>query len=418
MSASARRAVVIGGGVIGAASAYYLQRDGWDVTILEKGEFGAGCSHANCGLVCPSHVLPLAEPGAITGALKALFGRNAPFSIRPRLDPGLWRWLWNFGRKCNQRDMLAGATALHVLLQSSMTLFEQLVANEPIECEWEQKGLLFVYRDREPFEAYEQTNRLLTETFSEPAEKLAVGELQQLEPALKEDVAGGWYYEHDAHLRSDRLLSSWRRILVERGATIRERCEATGFERRGDRAVGVQTSQGEVAADCVVVAAGALTPFLSQSLGCRIPIQPGKGYSLTMPRPRLCPKIPLMFPQRRVAVTPFRSGYRLGSIMEFAGYDSTLAPQRLRLLRDGAAEYLREPFTEPVEEEWFGWRPMTYDSLPIIDRSPLMSNVLIAAGHNMLGLSLSTGTGQLVAELAGGRAPSLDVRPFAVSRFG
>jgi D-amino-acid dehydrogenase len=415
---TARRVVVIGGGVIGAASAYYLQRDGWAVTILEKNTFASGCSHANCGLVCPSHVLPLAEPGAVTGALKALFARNAPFSIRPRLDPGLWRWLWNFSRKCTQRDMLAGASALHGLLQSSMALFEQLVANEPIECEWEQRGLLFVYRDREPFEAYERTNRLLTETFSEPAEKLAAGELQQLEPALKEEVAGGWYYEHDAHLRSDRLLASWQRILVERGATIRERCEATGLVRRGDRAVGVQTSQGEVAADCVVVAAGALTPFLSQSLGCRIPIQPGKGYSLTMPRPQLCPRIPLMFPQRRVAVTPFLSGYRLGSIMEFAGYDSTLAPQRLQLLRDGAAEYLREPFAEPVEEEWYGWRPMTYDSLTIIDRSPLMSNVLIAAGHNMLGLSLSTGTGQIVAEMAGGRAPGLDVRPFAVSRFG
>ena len=118
-------------------------------------------------------------------ALKALFARNAPFSIRPRLDPGLWRWLWNFGRKCNRRDMLAGATALHALLQSSMALFEQLVTNEPIECEWEQRGLLFVYRDREPFDAYERTNRLLTETFSEPAEKLAAGELQRLEPALK-----------------------------------------------------------------------------------------------------------------------------------------------------------------------------------------------------------------------------------------
>jgi D-amino-acid dehydrogenase len=277
--------------------------------------------------------------------------------------------------------------------------------------------LLFVYRDREAFEAYERTNRLLTETFSERAEKLAAGELQLLEPALKEDVAGGWYYEHDAHLRSDRLLASWRRILEERGARIRERCEATGFVRRGGEAVAVATSLGDVEADCVVVAAGALTPFLSHALGCRIPIQPGKGYSMTMRRPQLCPKIPLMFPQRRVAVTPFQSGYRLGSIMEFAGYDASLAPQRLQLLRDGAAEYLREPFIEPIEEEWFGWRPMTYDSLPIIDRSPVMSNVLIAAGHNMLGLSLSTGTGQLIAEMADGRTPGVDVRPFAVSRF-
>jgi D-amino-acid dehydrogenase len=136
-----------------------------------------------------------------------------------------------------------------------------------------------------------------------------------------------------------------------------------------------------------------------------------------MPRPKLCPKIPMIFPQRRVAVTPFKSGYRLGSIMEFAGYDSSIKPKRLQLLKDGAAEYLREPMAEPIEEEWFGWRPMTYDSLPIIDHSPIMDNVIIAAGHNMIGLSMSTGTGKVVAELAGKRPPHIEIKSFAVTRF-
>jgi D-amino-acid dehydrogenase len=313
--------------------------------------------------------------------------------------------------------MLAGAVALQGLLRSSMALFEELVTAEPIDCDWEKRGLLFIYRDAEPFHAYDRTNKLLTQTFGEPAEKLSADAVLRLEPAVKEDIAGGWYYEHDAHLRSDRLLSSWRSLLLERGARISEHCEVTGIVRRAGRAVCAQTSLGDVEADHVVVATGALTPFLSRTLGCRIPIQPGKGYSLTMPRPQLCPRIPLMFPQRRVAVTPFKSGYRLGSIMEFAGYDTSIKPQRLQLLKDGAAEYLREPYTEPIEEEWFGWRPMTYDSLPIIDRSPMMSNVLIAAGHNMLGLSMSTGTGQLIAEMAAGGTPHLDVKPFAVTRF-
>ena len=125
-----------------------------------------------------------------------------------------------------------------------------------------------------------------------------------------------------------------------------------------------------------------------------MPIQPGKGYSLTMPRPAVCPKIPLIFPETRVAVTPFQSGYRLGSTMEFAGYDESIRPERLQLLKDGATAYLREPYCEPVLEEWFGWRPMTYDSLPIIDRSPKYDNVIIAAGHNMLGPVDGTGHGQ------------------------
>ena len=148
-----------------------------------------------------------------------------------------------------------------------------------------------------------------------------------------------------------------------------------------------------------------------------MPIQPGKGYSLTMPRPSICPAVPLIFPETRVAVTPFQTGYRLGSTMEFAGYDATLNPRRLQLLRDGARPYLREPEAEPVEEAWFGWRPMTTDGLPIIDRGPALSNVMIAAGHGMLGLSMAPATGKLVAELLNGDEPHLDPGPYRVGRF-
>ncbi len=177
------------------------------------------------------------------------------------------------------------------------------------------------------------------------------------------------------------------------------------------------TDQGDLAADIFIVATGAWTPLLNDQLGCRIPIQPGKGYSLTMPRPVICPEIPLIFPETRVAVTPFQSGYRLGSTMEFAGYDDSIRPERLQLLKDGAEPYLREPYCEPVEEKWFGWRPMTYDSLPIIDRSPRYENVIIAAGHNMLGLSMAPATGKLVAEMVNVSSPHIDPAPYRVSRF-
>jgi D-amino-acid dehydrogenase len=166
-----------------------------------------------------------------------------------------------------------------------------------------------------------------------------------------------------------------------------------------------------------VVATGAWTPLLNRQLGCRLPIQPGKGYSITMPRPSICPGMPLIFPETRVAVTPFQSGYRLGSTMEFAGYDASLRRERLQLLRDGVKDYLREPYCEPVLEEWYGWRPMTYDSLPIIDYSPAYPNVIIAAGHNMLGLSMAPATGKLVAEMASGGVPHIDPGPYRAARF-
>jgi D-amino-acid dehydrogenase len=148
-----------------------------------------------------------------------------------------------------------------------------------------------------------------------------------------------------------------------------------------------------------------------------VPIQPGKGYSITMARPARCPTIPLIFDEHRVAVTPMRSGYRLGSTMEFAGYDTSLNRARLNLLREAARHYLHEPLGEPVLEEWYGWRPMTYDGKPIIDRSPALGNVWIAAGHNMLGLSMAPATGRLVAELLDGRPPHIDPAPYSVKRF-
>jgi len=409
--------IIIGGGVVGASCAYYLQQRGADVTIVEKQSFGAACSHGNCGFVCPSHVLPLAEPRAIRSTMKAMLSPKSPFSIKPRLDVKLWMWLLNFARHCNERDMLAGGHALQALLMSSMDEYERLVTEQVVDCEWQKKGLLYVYKDQQRLDAYEPTNQLLSETFNEPAVKFTGEQLEELHPALKPGQAGAWFYEHDAHVRPDKLMESWKQTLTANGAKILEGCEVQQIVRQDGKAVSLQTNQGELTADRFVVATGALTPFLEKFLGCKIPIQPGKGYSLTMPRPKLCPTVPMIFPERRVAVTPMESGYRLGSIMEFAGYDESIKPERIKLLRDGADAFLKDPYCEPVEEEWYGWRPMTYDSLPIIDRSPSLENVWIAAGHNMIGLSMSTGTGKLVAEMMSGEKPHIDPTPFRVTRF-
>jgi len=410
--------VVVGGGVIGTACAYYLTKAGFHATIVERGKVGGGSSGGNCGLVCPSHVLPLAEPGAVGRTLKVLLKKNSPMAIKARLDPALWGWLLRFARRCNTRDMMAAGVGIQALLESSLHLYKELVEVEKLDCEWEVQGLLFVHKAKASMDAYAATNDLLHDKFKCPAKRLDGDELTAFEPALSPGLAGGWYYEDDAHLRPDKLMSSWRRAIEAAGATIREETAFAGFRREDGRVVAVQTDKGDIPADAVVVATGALTPLLNDDLGCKIPIQPGKGYSLTMPRPATCPRVPMIFPETRVAVTPFQSGYRLGSMMEFNGYDDSLNPKRLQLLRDGASPYLRDPHSTPVEQTWYGWRPMTYDGLPIIDRSPTLSNVMIAAGHSMLGLSMAPATGKLVAELLGGINTHLDASPYRVSRFG
>jgi D-amino-acid dehydrogenase len=411
------RVIVVGGGAIGAACAHYLNADGWQVTVVDRAGFGSACSHGNCGFVCPSHVLPLAVPGAVRGALRALLSPGGGFTIKPRLDPALWHWLYRFARRCNRRDMLEAGRAIAALLNSSRQLYDELMKEEGFDCEWQTRGLLFVLQSRAGMEHYAATARLQHETFGVEVERHDGDAVTVLEPALKPGLGGGFLYRGDAHLRPDRLLASWRKAIEVRGVTVREGCTVEGFVREGGAARAVRTPQGDLEAEAFVVAAGALTPQLAGPLGCRLPIQPGKGYSITMPRPARCPAIPLVFEEHRVAVTPFRSGYRLGSTMEFAGYDATLNRHRLDLLRQAAACYLHEPLCEPVEEEWFGWRPMTWDSKPIIDRSPTLANVWIAAGHNMLGVSMAPATGKLVAEMLAGRPPHLEPSPFAVARF-
>jgi D-amino-acid dehydrogenase len=413
----AGRVIVVGGGIIGACCAHYLARSGRPVTILDRGEFGRGCSHANCGFVCPSHVLPLAMPGAVRSALATLFQSNSPLKLRPATVLANPRWFLRFARRCNARDMLAAGRAIQAILASSRSLFEELIREESIDCEWESKGLLFVFRSAKAFEHHAATDDVLREQFNLRSRRFDAAELLAIEPALKPGCAGGVLYESDAHLRPDRLMSELRLVLCGRGVEIREHCEGTGFNRDGTTARAVRTPSGEIEGDHFILATGAWTPLLNRELGCRIPILPGKGYSITMPRPAVCPRYPLIFEEHRVAVTPFQSGYRLGSTMEFAGYDATLDRSRLSILTDAAKLYLREPLAEPVQEEWWGWRPMTYDGLPIIDRSPALANVLIAAGHNMLGLSMAPATGKLVAGMLKGDRPHIDPTPYRIGRF-
>jgi D-amino-acid dehydrogenase len=412
-----RRVVVVGGGVIGCACAHYLERSGAEVTLIDKGAVGAGCSHGNCGYVCPSHVLPLAGPGVLFKTLATLLEKNSPLKIRFRFDLSLGSWLLRFARRCNRRDMMESAAALAALLNSSRSLYGELMRTEPLEAEWQELGLLFVFRTSKGWEHYAETDKLLHSSFGLAAKPYDGRALVELEPALKPGLGGAWHYEGDAHLRPDRLMSSWRALLLSRGVTILEGCEFLGFERGGKLARAVHTSRGNVPSDAVVVATGAWTPLLNKHLGCRVPIQPGKGYSITTPRPGLCPTIPMIFEEDRVAVTPMRSGYRIGSTMEFAGYDASLNPERIDLLRRKAHLYLHEPEGRPEIETWWGWRPMVPDGKPIIGRAPAWENVLIAAGHGMLGLSMAPATGKLIAEMIRGVTTHVDPGPYAVTRF-
>ncbi len=413
-----KSAIVVGGGVIGGMAAYHLARTGWKVTVLDRGLFGAGCSHGNCGYVCPSHALPLAVPGAVRDTIQTFFRSNSPLKLRPGAVLSRLGWFLNFARKCNRPDMMRAAVGISALLNSSRSLYDEFFSAEKVACDWETRGLLFIFQTKSALDHYAATDELLRTEFHLPAKRFDAKELLALEPAITPGAAaGGYLYESDGHLRSDLFMAELKRALLANGVEVTENCEVTGLKLDAGKAAAVTTALEDRPADAVVFATGAWTPKLNAVLGCKVPIVPGKGYSITTSRPKVCPTYPLIFEEHRVAVTPFASGYRIGSTMEFAGYDDRMNRNRLQILRDGAAAYLREPAGDTVLEEWWGWRPMVYDGNPIIDIAPAAKNVLIAAGHGMLGLSQATGTGKLVAEMLNGEKPHIDSTAYSLKRF-
>lgn len=414
------RVAIIGGGIIGGMCAWYLRQAGMEVTVVDRQRFGSGCSHGNCGYVSPSHVMPLPHPGAISNAMSMMLRPNSALRVKLlQFNPSLWYWLWRFALRCNQRDAHEAAVARHALLQSSWELYHELIEQQNLQCEWQTQGLMFVFQSKEGFEHYAETNRWLSDEFGVKATGYDGEQLTELEPALKPGLGGAWHYEADRHLRPDRLVNEVRQRLESLGVQFVEPFEARELRREQGKAKAVLgAEQNQVLeADAFVVTTGAWTPQVNKLLGMKLPIQPGKGYSLTMAKPAGSPKIPMIFEEHRVAVTPMESGYRLGSMMEFAGYDTSISPKIPKILRTTASLYLHDPYADPVEEEWFGWRPMTWDGKPIIDRTPSLENVWVAAGHNMLGLSMAPATGKLIAEMIQRKEPHLEVRPYRIDRF-
>ena len=412
-----QKVIVIGGGLVGCASAYYLASEGWSVTLLERSSLGSGASYGNCGYVCPSHIMPLSGPGVIAKTLPKLFQRDAPLSIPARWDPQLWRWLLKFRNECREDRMNHAAEGRHALLRSSMELYRELVDAEKMECEWTDRGLLLVYQTKSDFEGYAKTVEHLRSRYSVRIDAYPDQAVTEFEPALKDGLAGGWHFPKDAHVRPDRLVEGFKQALGRQVVDLREQVEVTDIEVESGKVAGVRTSAGRFAADLYVVATGAEAPKFAKQLKLQLPIQPGKGYSLTYDHYASPPRVPMIFEEHHVAVTPFENGFRVGSTMEFTGYDRSLNPKRLSLLKESAVAHLKEGVPDHPTESWCGWRPMVYDGLPCIGAVPSLKNLLVAAGNGMVGLASAPATGRLIAELASGKTPHIDPDFYAPDRF-
>lgn len=412
-----RRAVVIGGGAIGAASAYYLALDGWDVTLVERGEVGRGCSYGNACLIVPSHAHPLPQPGVVGEALRWLLRADSPVYIRPRLDFGLAAWLWRFWRACRPAAAARAHDALVALSRLSLTLYEDLARTVAGSVFFQRRGLLHVYLGTKAVaHARAEQERYTREGF--PGRVLGGDDLRAFEPALSRHAGAGLYLDGEAHGDSFAFVRALVGAAAARGARVLTGVAAARIVVRGGRAVGVAAADGDLPADAVVLAAGAWSPALAASVGLRVPMQPAKGYSCTVRPVGPAPAVPLYVVGRRVAITPLGDRLRFGGTLELAGYDLRIDPRRYGAVVAAAREVLHDDVRWEQEEAWCGLRPLTPDGLPLIGPVPGIEGAIVATGHAMLGFTQAPGTGRVVADLAAGRPPAVPLEAFRVDRFG
>ena len=408
--------LIIGGGVIGVCSAYYLAQKGVQVTLIEQGEIASGCSYGNGGLIVPSHSVPLASPGALGDGLRWLLDAESPFYIKPRLDVELFRWLARFVFASRHQTMMRAIPVLRDLLFASCALYEELAQTAGFDFGFEREGSLLVCLSRQVLENERKETHLL-EQFKIPVRVVNRDEALELEPALLPNIAGGVYYPRDGRLDPQRFVLGLAEKARGLGAQVWTKTEAMGFESAQGHITKVYTTRGEFSAKQIILATGSWSPEVARGLNLRIPIQAAKGYSVTLENPPVTPKLPLLFSEARVVINPLGHALRLAGTLELAGMDFSFNSRRVRALQKASADYLPGIAEAKVIEIWRGLRPCTPDGLPIISRSKDFDNLIVAAGHAMLGMSLGPVTGKLVSQLVNGEKTDLGILPFDLGRF-
>lgn len=412
-----KRVAIIGGGVIGLCAAYYAVRDGHQVTVIDRvPESHEGCSYGNAGMVVPSHFVPLAAPGMVALGLKWMWNPESPFYIKPSLNPDLLSWGYKFWRAATPQRVEQAAPLLRDLSFASRELFEDLAREHDFGLV--TKGLLMLCQTEHGFEE-ESKSAERARALGVPAKALDARQTAKLEPNVRMDIAGAVFFPKDCHLSPNRFMAVLKSELAKMGVQFQWEKVVQGFVRENGKVRALETSGGQVEADEFVLAGGSWSPELARSIGVNLPMQAGKGYSLTLARPRQLPQLCAIFTEARLAVTPMGSSLRFGGTMEIAGLNEEINPVRVRGIIKSAVKYYPD-FTEDdfaAVNPWCGLRPCSPDGLPYIGRLKPFSNLVVATGHAMMGLSLGPITGKLVSELLSGKKWSHDISLLNPNRY-
>lgn len=412
------KAIIVGGGIMGLFSAYYLQKEGFEVTILDKGDFTDNCSSGNLGMIVPSHFLPLASPGIVAKGLKWLTDSKSPFYIKPSLSWDLMTWGINFTRHATKKHGEKSAPFIRDYHLLSNELYQELAENkEDFDFFYRHNGILMYYNTENGAEEEIATAKVAKDLGLD-VDLLSKESVQELEPALQLDILGAAHYKCDGHLNPTLLNQQLRTYLKSKGVKLLAGTEVKDFEISNAQITKVVCEHQSFTTDVVILSPGSWMKAASKKLGLSIPMMPGKGYTFNEDNsPEM--NIPCLLSEARVAITPMGKTIRFGGTMEIGKIDGKINMNRVEGIVDSVNRYFPNiDLSMPKKDAiWFGYRPCSPDGLPYLGYTKKYKNLIVAAGHSMMGLSLAPATGKLVAQLASGKKTEINIDIFKPDRF-
>ncbi|MGH2562916.1 MAG: NAD(P)/FAD-dependent oxidoreductase [Ginsengibacter sp.] len=411
--------IVIGGGIIGLSSAYYLLQKGHRITIIDRTDMLDGCSYGNAGYVSPSHFIPLASPGIVKQGFKWMANFKSPFYVQPRLSKSLANWGIKFIKSATKAHVDASAIPLRDINLLSKQLYEDLCNVPGFSFYYANKGMLdFFKTDENAHHAEEMVTA--SKELGLDATLLTKKEVEHMEPGLNMDIKGAIYFKCDSHMYPNKLMKDMIAFLANNGVTIKTGEEVKAFIKEGNSIKWVRTNASEYFGEHIVLAAGAWSGEVAARLNLNIPMVGGRGYSMTFEDLPFKIKQPIILSEARVALTPMAENkIRFGGTMEITSMNTPPKMNRVKGIIESVKKYFPDveiPFPEK-DKIWFGFRPCSADGLPYIGKVNKYKNIVVASGHAMLGLSLGPATGKLVSEIISGEATSMSIKPFSPDRF-
>lgn len=411
-----KKVIIIGGGIIGICSAYYLHKEGHQVTIIDQSNMDAGASYVNAGYLSPSHIVPLSAPGVMKKGLKWMFNPASPLYIKPRLDADFLKWSMAFNKSCNAEHVKRAIPAIKTITLLSQELYDDIKRDENFTFHYEKKGLLMLCQTDKMLEEEIKTAHL-AKSEGLDASEINLEELKVLEPNAQIDVKGATYYKCDSHTTPQEFMVEMIAHLKAVGVQFFSNEKVEDLELKDGKIISIRTNNQSIKGDEFVLAAGSWSHILSKKLGLKLLLQAGKGYRINTSSPTGI-QIPSILAEAKVAVTPMNGFTRFAGTMEIAGINHDINKIRVDAIANAATRFYPEiKLTEQEKDDAAcGLRPVSPDGLPYIGKSSKCDNLTIAAGHAMMGWSMGTGTGKLVSEIISNKKTSFNLNPFNPDR--